>query len=237
MLPMPTPTPWVPTVQIGTTLPIDPAFVDQNGRTFRWHQLSGGGVILAFIYTRCRESNECPATSAKFAAMQHALPRGTRLLEVTLDPANDTPAVLRSYGAMYDEDPNKWTLATGEPEQVLEFARRFNVIVAPARERGQLEHGEALAIFDPQQRLVSLTAGNDWQPDEALAVAEQAAGQPNNPLAALMLWFRNFGTTCGAILASPSGKPIRIAIAAACGIAILAIMIFAYRAVIKNGTV
>jgi len=229
MLPPP-PTPWVPTLQVSQQLPIDPAFVDENGRGFRWHQLAGKSVVLAFIYTRCRESNECPATSAKFAAMQHALPQDTRLLEVTLDPGYDTPAVLRRYGEMFDEDPHVWTLATGNTQTVLDFARRFNVTVEPAREPGQLQHGEALAIFDPEQRLVSLTAGSDWQSREALAVAAQSAGQSSNWFAATMLWFRNFGTTCGAILASGAWeRPTRIVIAGACLIAIAAIAVFAVR--------
>lgn len=226
--PAPAPTAWIPALQLGQALPIDPAFVSQDGRVFRWHQLAGSSVILAFVYTRCRESNECPAISAKFAEMQHQLPRGVRLLTVTLDPAYDTPAVLRRYGETFGQDTRYWTLATGNPLAVLAFAQRFNVVVSPGRQAGQLEHGEALAIFDPQQRLVSLTAGNDWQPREALAVARQTLGMPSSAFDRIALWFRNFGTTCGALLTSEDGwlRSARIAFAGAATLFIVGLCIF-----------
>jgi cytochrome oxidase Cu insertion factor (SCO1/SenC/PrrC family) len=226
----PVATPWVPLLLPGDTLPVDTAFVDQHGRAFHWHQLAGKSVVLAFIYTRCREANECPATSAKFSAMQRDLPSKVQLLEVTLDPSYDTPAVLRRYGTMFDEDPRRWTLATGNPPDLLAFARRFNVNVAPAREPGQLEHGEALAIFNPQQRLVSVTAGNDWRPAEALAAAEQAAGTSSNPFDLLLLWFRNIAATCGAALSSNEGERwIRIALGSSCALALIALGVVTYR--------
>jgi cytochrome oxidase Cu insertion factor (SCO1/SenC/PrrC family) len=224
--PAPTPTPWVPELLAGQTLPVDPAFVDQDGRAFRWHDLSGKSVVLAFFYARCRESNECPATSAKFAEMQRGIPPNIRLLEVTLDPGHDSPAVLKSYGTMFDQDARVWTLATGNTADLRSFARRFRVDVAPSRQPGQLEHGEALVIFDPRQQLVSVTAGNEWQPQEALAVAAQAANEPHSPLAAMMLWFRNIATTCGALLSSdPSQRSTRIVIASVAALAMIAVFI------------
>lgn len=234
----PAPTPFVPLLLPGDTLPVDAAFVDQDGRAFRWHQLAGTSVIVAFIYTRCGEANECPAISAKFAQMQSVLPRNVHLLEVTLDPAHDTPMTLKRYGAMFDQDPQRWTLATGNVSDVLAFARRFNVTVAPGRQAGQLVHSEALAIFDPQQRLVSVTAGDDWRPSEALAAAERAAGNSSNPVALLMLWFRNIGATCGAALSSNTGERwVRIVLGSACALAIVALGFAAYRVVTKKGTV
>ncbi|HTU69606.1 MAG TPA: SCO family protein [Candidatus Baltobacteraceae bacterium] len=192
--------PWVPTVVVGERLPADPVLVDQNGARLRWSRFKGEAFAVAFIYTRCREAAECPATSAKFAELQRELPPAAHLLEVTIDPAYDTPAVLRRYGEMFGENPARWTLATGDPQTVLSLAKRFNVLVAPGREPGQLEHGEAIAVFDAQERLVSLTAGNSWQPREILAELQSAGGQHASLLDRVTLSFRNFGVACGAAL-------------------------------------
>ncbi|HUA10301.1 MAG TPA: SCO family protein [Candidatus Acidoferrales bacterium] len=192
--------PWVPAVVVGERLPADPQLIDQRGTAFRWHQLNGRAFAVAFIYTRCRESDECPATSAKFAQLQHEMPASAHLLEITIDPAYDTPEVLARYGAMFGADPKRWTLATGDPRAVLTLAKRFNVLVSPGREPGQLEHGEALAVYDTQERLVSLTAGNSWQPREVLAELQSASGESGNLFDRIALWFRNFGIACGAAL-------------------------------------
>ena len=192
--------PWVPTVQIGERVPGNPAFVDSNGRRTAWTDVSGHPRALAFVYTRCPEPKECPATSLKFAELQRELPPGARLIEVTIDPAHDTPRVLHLYAQNYAADPARWTLLTGDPAAVLTFAKRFGVNVSPGPAPGTIEHGEALAVFDREDRLTSLTAGNTWQPSEVLAELRAASGLRSDPLARLALWFQNFGVACGAAL-------------------------------------
>jgi len=200
---------WSTALPGGRSFAVDQAFLDQNGRPFRWSELGGRCVVLAFFYSRCSDSHECSLLSAKFAYMQHRLPRDSRLVEVTLDPTYDTPDVLRRYGATFGQDPKYWTLATGDPVGVLEFARRFNISIAVSPNgAGQLAHGEALAIFDRRQRLVSLNAGNDWQPDEALAEVRHALGRRSDPFERLALFSRhvaaalqNVAITCGRLLA------------------------------------
>jgi protein SCO1/2 len=193
--------PWVPAVQIGQQLPGDTPFVDERGRPFTWNGLRGKTVVLSFIYTRCPEPNECPAISLKFAELQRELPRDAQLLEVTLDPERDTPAALAAYGENFGEDPARWTLATGVPDEVRTFARRFNVFVKPdPRYPGMLIHTEAVAVVDADGRLASLTAGNAWQPREIVAEVAAARGEGGNPWDRTTLWFRNAGIACGAVL-------------------------------------
>ncbi|HVN69330.1 MAG TPA: SCO family protein [Candidatus Binatia bacterium] len=203
-----------PPPRIDADLPPDQEFVNQDGQVFRWSALKGRCVVLAFFYSHCRDSRECATLSAKFAYMQHLLPPGSRLLEVTLDPLKDTPRVLRRYGAMFGQDRNYWTLATGNPLAIVTFARRLNVTIAVSPQgNGQLEHGEVLAIFDARQRLVSYNAGNDWQPEEALAEVRQTLGVPNSPFDRLKLWSRglmatleNVAVACGRFLYSTDGR-------------------------------
>jgi hypothetical protein len=87
---------------VGDAVPQTP-FVDEHGAPFTFASLRGEEVVAAFIYTRCPD--ECPLISAKFARMQSLL-RGAKvhLVEVSLDPSFDTPAVLTRYAHTFGAD-------------------------------------------------------------------------------------------------------------------------------------
>jgi protein SCO1/2 len=70
-------------------------------------QYHGKLLLMTFIYTRCPLSDYCPRMSRNFAEIDKALSTDpalyakTHLLSVSFDPKNDTPKVLKSYGAAY----------------------------------------------------------------------------------------------------------------------------------------
>jgi len=186
---------FVPVLQPGDTVPAIP-LVDQSGAAFSLERLRGNAVVLSFIYTRCPDPRMCPLVSSKFARLQAAL--GTapiRLLEVTLDPGFDTPAVLRRYGAAYGADARRWTLATGAPGAIDDLARRLGVASAWTAP-GTLAHTEAAIVLDPQGRIARIVDGNAWTPGELLAAAREAAGAPPAPLARLGLWLTAAVQSC-----------------------------------------
>jgi hypothetical protein len=144
----------------------------------------------------------CPLVTAKFGRMA-ALLRDTpvHLLEITLDPGYDTPAVLRAYGRAAGADGDRWTLATGAPASIAAFAERSGLYVDRPRP-GLILHTEAVLIAR-DGFLENTFAGNDWTAAEVAAEARSIATLPANPLARFAL--RLFGgvvRTCGAALAS-----------------------------------
>ena len=73
-------------LQIGALVPAT-RFLDQDGRPFTLRDFSGQNVVLAFVYTRCRDARECPLISAKFGRLQEKIrDQRAHLVEVTLDP-------------------------------------------------------------------------------------------------------------------------------------------------------
>ncbi len=108
-------------------------------------ELRGQDVVLAFVYTRCQDARMCPLISAEFGRLQRTI--GTRpihLVEVTLDPAYDRPAVLRRYATTFGADPKRWSLVVGDAEPTLDFAARFGIGAFPdpkRRHHPQREHG------------------------------------------------------------------------------------------------
>ena len=111
--------------------------VNQDGKPTKLRQPAGRAVLLTFIYTRCPLPDYCPLISGNFAEINRALEKDpalndrTHLLSVTLDPAYDTPKVLRSYGGgteKYGTETFKhWEFATGEPEEIKRLATYFGL--------------------------------------------------------------------------------------------------------------
>jgi protein SCO1/2 len=156
-------------LSVGDYMPAQTRFVDQRGRAFTFGDFHGKSVFLAFIYTRCKDQAECPLVSSHFAVLQRLLAKGPyHLVEMTLDPAFDRPAVLATYGARYGADPRRWTLATGDPDTVLDFDARFGIDPF-ADPRIGLIHTERAALIDPTGKITDLVEGTAWTPQDIAA--------------------------------------------------------------------
>jgi protein SCO1 len=193
-------------VVVGEYAPTAFDFIDQLGRRFSLRDLRGGPVVMAFVYTRCRDARECPLITARFAALQKKF-AGTsaHLLEVTLDPEFDTPPVLARYGAPFGADPSRWRLATGDPEQVLDFAAQFDVTAFPD-DRVGLIHPERVVILDHYGAIRELIDEGAWTPDEIYATVRDDERLASNPFERLDLWLSSAAVSiCGNAVASFSG--------------------------------
>ena len=166
-----------------------PAFplVNQDGKPLTLRDFAGRVLVISFIYTRCPLPDFCPLMVKHLEGVRQRA-RGERvddrvaLLGVTLDPAFDTPAVLRAYGDSMLKGANRfdqWTLATGRVEQVEDIARFFNV--AARAEGGLLTHTLSTAVIGHDSRIMRIFPSNSWRPEDLFAEVrrgvERAAGQ------------------------------------------------------------
>ncbi|HEX7117603.1 MAG TPA: SCO family protein [Longimicrobiales bacterium] len=99
------------------------ALTDQAGGTLSRTDLLGTVWLASFVYTNCPDF--CPLVTRRMAeirddlAADGVLGSHVRLVSITVDPARDTPAVLREYAAGFGaDDPARWAFLTGEPERV-----------------------------------------------------------------------------------------------------------------------
>lgn len=170
---------------VGDTLPLTTTFFDQLGRGFSFQYFRGQTLLLAFIYTRCRDPRMCPLISANYHMLQQKIARlPIHLVEITLDPAHDTPTVLANYARQFGADPNQWTLGTGPVKVVNDFAAQFGIAVFADPVAG-LIHSEATAVVDPNGRIVDIMNEAAWNPDSVLAELQSVAAVPSNPIARL----------------------------------------------------
>lgn len=87
----------------------------------------GRPVILDFIYTSCTEI--CPVTSRTFAQLQDKLGNDrakVHLVSISIDPEQDTPAVLREYARKYGAGP-EWQHYTGTAQASIAAQKAFDV--------------------------------------------------------------------------------------------------------------
>lgn len=73
-----------------------------------------------------------------------------RLVSFTIDPARDTPAVLKAYARRYDADPGKWFFLTGSQSELHNLNR--NVFKLGSVD-GTLEHSTRFVLVDQKRRI------------------------------------------------------------------------------------
>ena len=148
-----------------------PAFnlVDQAAKPVNLDTLAGKDVVIGAFHTTCHET--CPLYTALFLQLAKHTPPSVALLEVTTDPATDTPAVLSRYAKTAG---SSWTFATGTKDQIASFWKPFGVEISTGD-----THTSTLVLLDRHGyvRLVYRGApkiGNDIPP--ALVTTLSAAG-------------------------------------------------------------
>lgn len=123
------------------------SLTDQNGRTVTNAGLRGKIWIADFIFTRCK--GPCPLMTARMLEMQKALVKtpGVKLVSVTVDPAYDTPEVLKAYAEANFADPERWKFLTGD-KAVIEKLVTEGFMQHLAEENGEPVHGTMFLIVD-----------------------------------------------------------------------------------------
>jgi len=129
----------------------------QDEKTLRLANCKGKVLLVSFIFTTCNGS--CPATTHRMAQVQEALHKNgldkkdnVRLLSISLDPARDTPEVLRGYMKLYDVDASNWTFLTGPKEKVDKTIAAWGMWAKPAA-NGQLDHPSRIFLVDKRGRI------------------------------------------------------------------------------------
>ena len=130
---------------------------DRTQRTVTRSDLNGKILVVDFLFTSC--SLTCPAVNGQMARIQQLTTNqpDVRLVSLTVDPRDDTPAVLTKYGEHFGADTNRWLFLTGE-KSVL-----YNLIASSFLSRdlnapfsympGNFSHTEWIAVVDSRGRL------------------------------------------------------------------------------------
>jgi protein SCO1/2 len=145
------------------------SLTSDSGSAVTARKFEGYLLLLYFGYTHC--NTECPVSLSRLARVIRMLgdsENGVRVLFVSLDPARDTPDVLRRYIAQFDSEQTIGL--TGTVADIELLAKQYRTAYRPRQKIGEttdIEHGDAVYIFDSRGRARLLAASSDS--DEHLA--------------------------------------------------------------------
>jgi protein SCO1/2 len=104
----------------------DFTLTDHNGQPRKLSEFRGKPVAVYFGYTHCPDV--CPTTLAELAqSMRELGPQAdqVQVLFITIDPARDTQALLKSYAPAFDP---RFIGLTGSPAQIASVAGQFRAL-------------------------------------------------------------------------------------------------------------
>ncbi|MDR3159551.1 MAG: SCO family protein [Zoogloeaceae bacterium] len=140
---------------------------DTQGQTRILADWRGKVVLVFFGYTHCPDA--CPSALYRFSQVMEILGQEAtqvQVLFITLDPARDTPEVLRNYAPAFN--PSFLGLYV-RPERTPEMAHAFHVFyrITPGEtpDRYSVDHSVSAYAYDPSGRL-RLEIPHTATPDE-----------------------------------------------------------------------
>jgi protein SCO1/2 len=127
--------------------------VDQRGAPYPTESMLGHVTVADFVFTRCTAS--CPRLTARMGELQARLARrgsDARLVSFSVDPDNDTPAVLADYAAKAHADAARWTFVTGNADEMVRAVVLGFKVAAAKIEHGagdsEVTHGDWFVLAD-----------------------------------------------------------------------------------------
>lgn len=127
------------------------AVTDQHGAPFTSQSMAGHVTIVDFVFTSC--PSVCPALTKKMSTLLARTEDDVRLLSISVDPENDTPARMTEFLDKYGTQSPRWSFVTGEPKVVeATVVQGFKSRVS-RDQAGTLSHGEHFVVVDKALRI------------------------------------------------------------------------------------
>jgi protein SCO1/2 len=134
------------------------SLTDHDGKAAGSDTLRGKVYVVGFFFTNCRSI--CPKLMEAKKSLQKRYKQwkaDVHLVSITIDPENDTPAVLRAYAKKLGADLSSWTFLTGKDKAIRDLINKgFKSHVGPkTMKNGVLDiaHTGNLALVDHKGRL------------------------------------------------------------------------------------
>lgn len=146
--------------------PVTATLHDEHGATVGVDVFRGHPVVVSMFYGSCPVA--CPMIVSHVKQIEAELPPATRsdlrVLLVSFDGENDTPAALANIAVARGLDTSRWTLASGSDGDVRQIAAVLGVSYRKMG-GGGFAHDSVLTVLDREGRTVART--DDPNPDLA----------------------------------------------------------------------
>jgi protein SCO1/2 len=120
--------------------------INQDGNNFGSADLRGKIWIADFVYSTC--PGPCPMISSRMSELQKPFEKtDVHLVSFTVDPAKDTPEVLRTYAERLQAEPGRWDFLTGAQSTIYNLSRN-GFKLAVGEEKGVPIHSTRMILVD-----------------------------------------------------------------------------------------
>jgi len=175
----------------------DGEILDGKGESLRLSELTRGRVtVMSFIYTRCAAAKACPMATGvllqlhRLSADDPALAKQLRLVSLSFDPENDTPARMAAYSRLAEvgKPAAEWHFVTTASQQKLQpilaaYGQAVDRKANPKDPTGPLNHTLRVFLIDRAGNIRNIYSSGTLDLQLVLAdvktlMLESAAEQP-----------------------------------------------------------
>lgn len=126
------------------------SFTDQNGKTITNKDYEGKVYVVEFFFTTC--PTICPLMNRNMVAIQNTFKdfKDFGVASFTINPAYDTPEILKTYAKQYGVTNPNWHFLTGNQDAIMKLSNEgFNLFADENPEvEGGFEHSGNFALID-----------------------------------------------------------------------------------------
>ena len=145
---------------------LDSKWQNQDAEELQLKDLKGKNLVMVMIFTSCRTA--CPILVGDMKKIHAKIEKNklkdTSLVLISIDPANDTPEVLKKFAAERNMDSQPWIFLRSDEESTREFA---NVLAVKYKKISPIEfsHSNIISVFNRNGELVSQEEGSGINSD------------------------------------------------------------------------
>jgi len=170
----------------------DFTLTNQDGKISTLADFTNRVWVADIVFTRC--AGPCPRMTSQMRSLQNLLPpdSAVKLVTLTTDPENDSPAVLKKYGERFAADFNRWSFLTGAKKEIAALASgSLKLSAVPVKIEEQKDsadlfiHSTIFVVVDKHAQLRGSfeTGGDgvDWTNDVAPRLLKTVRQLENEP--------------------------------------------------------
>jgi len=133
----------------------------QGGAAVKFSDLKGKVTLVSHVFTRC--PRQCPGICALVKELrgEFADDPNLHIASFTMDPAHDTPEVLKAFSEQHELVADNWWFLTGDKDKLPDYmAKQFRFIQAKMAKENMLnendlfEHDSNVVLLDHEQRVI-----------------------------------------------------------------------------------
>jgi protein SCO1/2 len=124
--------------------------VNQDNIKITNETYKGKVYVLEFFFTTC--PSICPKMNLSMLAIENSFFGNPNfgIVSITIDPAHDTPAILKAHAKLLGVKSSNWNFLTGDKDYIFGIANKgFNLYVGEnSKVSGGFEHSGLFALID-----------------------------------------------------------------------------------------